>query len=266
LNRQGRVLNLLRSARNLVRRCIIAPADHLTSAILDKSRPGPPPTIVQYWDRNAPPEVVRWMQTWERGPCARWFAYRCFDDDSALRFLEENYDARVVSAWRQCGVAAMKADFLRYCFLYRYAGLWADADLGCLRNLYPLYRHLDRGLLFSAPGRSPDGMRLVNWFLAVTRPEDPLLKLVIERCLHNIENRIGNNVHTVTGGGLLTALHRSPDALIRSLFEGYKIIPAVSLRTAMTRAGGLEYKATEAHWTIAQRHGSIFANAGNDSD
>ena len=199
------------------------------------------------------------MTTWQRGKCSRWFDYLRFDDASAREFIRENYGKRALSAYGTCAVPAMKADFFRYCYLHVHGGLWIDADLQCIGNLYPLLCSCGRGVIAAGTDDRTKGVRLLNGVLMVRYRQDPLMAAMIDRCMHNIEHRIANNVNVVTGPGAMTNLLRTQP----TLFAGYRIVPF--RRLTLRYVWGLAdpaYKRTGTHWTRWQRERSIFADDG----
>jgi len=219
------------------------------------------PAIVQFWDGEPPGDVLKLMETWRTGPCSRSFRYERFDDAAASEFIRLNFDQRTVDAFRQCAVPAMRADFFRYCYLHKNGGIYVDADMACLRNLRELCKGLDRGLLFTRPAKLPrKGFRIPNGFMIITNKEDRLLAEVLSVAIKNIENRISNSVWDVTGPGIMTKLHNQQNRETSELFAGFKIVSEKDVRKFVNFCGGLSYKTSDRHWTIAQKSRSIFVD------
>jgi len=251
---------LARGARGIFRRWVIGPADEATSRFRARDEAAERPPLIQFWDEAPPADVLKLMSTWKYGPGARWFSYDCFDDGAAREFIRENYDSRTLGAYLQCAVPAMKSDFFRYCYLHARGGVWVDADVGCVRSLYPLFSALERGLLCVRPAQMPGRIRLVNWLLVVKKPGDRLFERIIADCIRNIEERSSNNIHVVTGGGVSTSLYHSQDAHERALFDGFRIVQASNLTSYVSLVDDLAYKTTSRHWTIVQKERSIFSD------
>lgn len=224
------------------------------------------PVIIQYWHSATPPGDVReLMQTWEMA-AAEGFAYRRFDDASALDLIRENYDTRTARAYLSCGVPAMRADFFRICALLTSPGIYVDADMrrtGIGRRfsfwkdkpepLLPLYERLERGLLFKRD------VRVANGFMIVKQVQDILLQAILATAIENIETRNSNNVYLVTGPGIATKWLRK-HGTSHPYFKGFEFWTADELRPYMRMVGRLPYKGTVDHWVNAQQIGSIFSN------
>lgn len=222
--------------------------------------------IIQYWHSATPPDDVRkLMQTWEMA-AAEGFAYRRFDDASALDFIRKNYDRRTERAYLACGIPAMRADFFRICALSMSPGIYVDADMRRTgigghfpfwkdksEPLLPLYERLERGLLFKRD------VRVANGFMMVKRVQDILLRAILTASIENIERRSSNNVYLVTGPGIATKWLRE-HGTSHPYFKGFELWTADELRPYMRMVGKLPYKGTNDHWVNAQQIGSIFSN------
>src|SRR5579871_765864 len=152
------------------------------------------PAIVQYWHSSVPPDdVAELMQTWEMS-ASEGFAYRRFDDVSALAFIRANHESRAANAYLSCAVPAMKADFFRVCFLAIHPGIYVDADMRRTgvghrpfflkdrpTSLLSLYSGLERGLLFKRD------TRIANGFIMIKRSHDILLQAILQTAIENIE-------------------------------------------------------------------------------
>jgi mannosyltransferase OCH1-like enzyme len=222
------------------------------------------PVIVQYWHSGVPPdEVGELMQTWEVA-AGEGFAYKRFDDVSALDFIRANYDRRIVEAYTSCGVPAMRADFFRICALLMFPGIYVDADMrrtGVGRRLFflkdksepllPLYERLERGLLFKRDAR------VANGFIIVKQAQDFLLGAMLAAAVENIEKRCSNNVYLVTGPGIATKWLMNLGTS-HPYFRGFEFWTADDLLPYMRMVGKLPYKRSGDHWVNAQQIGSIF--------
>ena len=224
------------------------------------------PMIVQYWHSGVPPvEVAELMQTWESAR-AEGFAYRCFDDASAMDFLRAHYDRRTVAAYASCGVPAMRADFFRICALLTSPGIYVDADMrrtgagyrpffkkDKLVPLLPLWERLERGLLFKRDAR------VANGFMIVKQTQDILLQAILAAAVENIESRSSNNVYLVTGPGIATKW-LAKLGVLHAYFRAFEFWTADDLAPYVRLVGRLPYKRSDDHWVNAQQVGSIFVN------
>lgn len=209
-----------------------------------------PIRLVQYWDTGSPPaEVADLMRTWADDTS---FKYSVYDREAAISFLEANFPARVVAAFRKCRFPAMQADLFRYCVLLVGGGVYVDADTSNGGGLAEMVLGCARGCLMNRQSK------IANDFLYFTDPGDPLLTAVIDRAVQNIETELSNNVWQVTGPGIMTSLHEDPDS--KELFEGLQILPVETVRKTVLFRWDLDYKNTEEDWRKALTSGgaSIF--------
>lgn len=223
-----------------------------------------PPILVQFWHTSPPPDVRALMDTWDTVE-GEGLEYGRFDDLSAQKFIEENFDARVCRAYLSCAVPAMKADLFRLCALLVRPGIYVDADTrrtgkrgrwrpsqrSAVSSLAELFQRLQRGLLFRR------GNRITNSFMIVRQRNDALLRTVLERAIANVEQRIANRVWLVTGPGVITNL-RNEVGEDHELFRGFEFWTEEQLAPYMGPGGPLSYKKTEDHWVLAQKARSIF--------
>lgn len=182
------------------------------------------------------------MQSWADDPN---FEYHRFNVQSADTFIEEHFDARILAAYRKCGVPAMQSDFFRYCILYVYGGVYVDVATENGAALSPLLEKERRGILLQ---RVPKKI-LPNGFMYFRAKNDRLLSAVIDQAVLNIENRLSNNVWQVTGPGILSQMyfwegrdHLFNEISIFSIFEFRKYCRFIS---------GLEYKHSKSDWRVS---------------
>jgi mannosyltransferase OCH1-like enzyme len=224
------------------------------------------PSIVQYWHSEPPVEVGELMDTWQMA-AEQDFEYRRFNDALALDFIDRHFDGRTKRAYLACGVPAMRADVFRICALLIRPGVYVDADMkstgrgrgGSVARptpmpLLPLYSKFGRGILLRR------GERIANGFMIVKAAWDPLLRVLLDRAVNNIERRISNNVCAVTGPWIITRLWRELGPL-HTLFNGFEMLTVDELSPYVRMIGNLQYKKTTDHWVVAQRGRSIFIDA-----
>lgn len=212
-----------------------------------------PIPLFQFWhDPNPPEEVAELMRTWEEDAD---FDYRRFDHDSADAYLVQHYDEKVVSAYRQCGVPAMQADFFRYCVVLRESGVYVDADTYNGGGLGPLCRSVERGIMMQR------GPKITNDFFFFKESGDPMLEYAVRRATRNIEQRISNNVHRVTGPSIFIRLWTAESEESRKLFDGIDVISNKELRKIVRPQWKMDYKEQESDWRHAKKQNiSIFTD------
>jgi mannosyltransferase OCH1-like enzyme len=129
------------------------------------------------------------------------FEYNFYTDEDCEQFIKNNFDENTYKAYMKCPIPVMKADLWRYCIIYKYGGIYADADTVCLKD--PSIFLEKRSYLVCIP---ENNVHLCNWIFAA--PEgSPILKSIIdlsvERILNNFEKK-QHMVHYYTGPGVFT--------------------------------------------------------------
>ena len=119
-----------------------------------------------------------------------------YDDADCLRFIRENYDAKILQAFQSIHPAygAARADFFRYLLLYRVGGVYLDIKSGCRKPFDQLLRDDDEFLL--SHWRDPkDGFHpkfgisseFQQWHI-MARAGHPFLSAVISHVRDNLRN------------------------------------------------------------------------------
>jgi hypothetical protein len=152
-----------------------------------------PPQIFQTWrDENRTPEMLAAQKTFQE---QQGYIYRCFTDAQCYSFLETEYGEKYKKAYALLAPGAYRADFWRYCMLYKFGGVYADAKTTLFRPLDEILRPQDELVLV----RDIPSKCLLNGFFAC-RPRHPLLKIVIDMVLERIEGReYGEDPLDITG-------------------------------------------------------------------
>lgn len=166
---------------------------HSFFAVREPTTPSLP--IVQFWHSPSPPlYIAEAMQSFGRLNPER--PHLVFDAQSAERFVSEHFGSRELAAFQACGPAAMQADYLRYCAIFQFGGIWADASFTCVKNLTPLLKSPFDAELFRA--FSPMFL-LSNNLFAFSSPRHPFLRLVLDLVTELIEQRWDGTVWHTSG-------------------------------------------------------------------
>ena len=67
------------------------------------------------------------------------YEYRFISDKSGLKLLKDNFEGKVVEAYLKLNLGAAKGDFLRYCALYLYGGVYLDLDASITTKIKEFY-------------------------------------------------------------------------------------------------------------------------------
>src|SRR5207302_5383153 len=89
-----------------------------------------PTTIMQFWDNASaiPADVSECLDSWRSAAAAAGLTYTLFDDASAERCIASSLGSGFADAFTRCPHPAMRSDYFRLCYIFRYGGLYVDAD------------------------------------------------------------------------------------------------------------------------------------------
>lgn len=95
---------------------------------------------------------------------------------------------------------AQKVDYYRIALLYKYGGIWIDADVIIMKDLKPIFDKLEEGydyVGFGCTGYQCNNgyMKPSNWVIG-TRPFSPLMKLCLDKLDKKLNLRNKNNKTT----------------------------------------------------------------------
>lgn len=128
------------------------------------------------------------------------YEYRYFDNKASRKYLKKEFGSRYLNAYDDLIPGAYKADFFRYCFLYRTGGVYLDTGMVSNKSLRNVIRPEDE---FISPEDNGCG-GIYNAFMCAV-PNHPILKIAVETCLHNIERKfMGKNILEITGPDMLS--------------------------------------------------------------
>jgi mannosyltransferase OCH1-like enzyme len=114
------------------------------------------------------------------------FEYVFHDDEQADRFMLNNFKGRIYNWYKKLPLPVMKGDLWRYCILYKYGGIYADADTVLLCNPN-LFIKNDVDIIFS-PEPLPYGhTQFCQWVWSVP-PNSPILKIIIDICIKRLQD------------------------------------------------------------------------------
>lgn len=117
-----------------------------------------------------------------------------YDDNDCDTFIKNNFDDRVYRAFKKINdcYGAMKADFFRYCVLYKIGGIYLDIKSSINIPIFSLIMPDDICLL-DIPRNDLEPWRKNNptyeqWLL-IFAPQHPYLQSMIQLMVHYIENK-----------------------------------------------------------------------------
>lgn len=88
-----------------------------------------PKVIIQFWHDgdNIPKDVYDCIKSWEILK-KKGFTFKLFDDKSARKFIQENFEPKFLKAYLKCHHPAMRCDYFRLCYIYLNGGFYLDCD------------------------------------------------------------------------------------------------------------------------------------------
>lgn len=230
-----------------------------------------PRQIIQFWNdiKAILPDVQVCIDSWKA--CENYgFNRLLFDDNSARNFIASNYEHHYEEAFAFCRHPAMRADYFRLCYIYRYGGFYVDADdvykgvditpwfnNGKLK-IQPLCYDTSTDLMvntenFIAHNKySSNLIYYVNNDPLIAPPNHPLIHIALERCTTKLLESGGKtrDIQSTTGPRNLTA------SLVRYLLES---VPTDDFKDVMLIDNWdmvsepkwpLEYRKDKRNWRI----------------
>lgn len=151
------------------------------------------------------------------------FKFCFYNDEQCETFIKTNFDDKVYNAYIKLNKAygAMRADFFRYCILYKIGGVYLDIKSMITKPLYSIINPDDICIL-DIPRTDLEPWRKDNptyeqWLLIFAR-HHPYLKHMIDQMVNDIEN----NYQPSINGYEMTSKYKvllltGPDAFTRAI-------------------------------------------------
>jgi hypothetical protein len=151
-----------------------------------------PKVIYQTWKtKDINPEVkqvINKMMMINKG-----YKHEFYDDNDIEIFLKENFPPNVYNCYSRINIGASKADFWRYCVLYKYGGVYIDIDSTLLKPIDDLLTPEVQCLVT----REKNPGMFNNWIIACEK-EHPIMRMAIDICCLNIYNGTATNAVELT--------------------------------------------------------------------
>lgn len=145
------------------------------------------------------PKILNAMKSWTQ--FANGFKYSFYDNNMCDTFMKNNFGTKINKAYFSLPLGVMKADLWRYCIIYKYGGIYADADTIC--KIHPNI-FINESYLTVAP--EPGHNYFCQWAFSAP-PGSPILRSIIELSVDRILtlNKGDNiNIHYLTGPAVFT--------------------------------------------------------------
>ena len=156
-------------------------------------------------------------------------------------FIEQHFPGRIAELYSRLTIGAAQADLWRLVVLYKYGGIYMDIDA---HLIWPLSRIIPTGAteLFL---RYKDGAA-TNYFIA-SKPENPVIKALINEVLHRIETSQGNNIYEITGPAVFQAVLSEHE-------HNWRFSQHTCLQGNFTNKFFQYIDKPEGHWTLEQKN------------
>ena len=175
-NRRAHALAPKHGGKTISRPSDRSPASHCNATI--------PNVVVQTWHKplsQVPAKVIGTIRRATEG-----FKYEYYTDDACISFLRREYSESHADVFRDLPCGAHKADFFRYCYLYKRGGVYMDIDLEALVPLRHSLRSLPPGTLVTCLDAGRSG--IFQAFLAAP-PRHPIFpELIAAFFAHRVRN------------------------------------------------------------------------------
>lgn len=148
--------------------------------------------IFQTWKSKTelPANFAYWQQTFK--DLHPNYQYRLWDDADNRAFIEKNFPW-FLERYDSFPAEIYRADAVRYFFLYRFGGIYADLDTECLRNLDPLLTGGD--VILGRMGSNPAFEHSIPNAFMMSKPRQEFWLFVISL----ICDTVGERPEYVTG-------------------------------------------------------------------
>ena len=152
---------------------------------------------------NSKEKVLNAMHSWMK--YSYKFNYKFYTNEMCEEFMQNNFSEDIYNAYMKLPefIPVLRADLWRYCIIYKYGGIYADADTICLIDPDILLN--DDALLVCAP--EYDNVHLCQWIFSAPA-NSPILKSIIDlsvkRILETNEIKGEHIIHYLTGPGVFT--------------------------------------------------------------
>ena len=151
-----------------------------------------PKIIHQTWSsKEENHSIDKLRDTWiKKNP---HFLYHYYDDNDIHAYIEEHFDEHTLHCYNRIVNGSLKADFFRYCVLYKEGGVYIDVDIACLVPLDDLF-DLDNMDVITATDycRIQRSDRIYQGFLGGSQ-HCPLFMNMIEQICNSMDKDLFKN-------------------------------------------------------------------------
>jgi mannosyltransferase OCH1-like enzyme len=154
------------------------------------------------------------------------YDFKFFDDDMCDKFIKDNFDEKTYKAYNKINpkLGAMKADFWRYCVLYKNGGIYLDIKIRITMNLDTIITDQDTCIFMPphqvGPVRIKNNIPVYEQWLLIFEPKHIYLEEMIKKITDDILNEYNPSTDILSYEGCSVIKHKvlhvtGPDALAR---------------------------------------------------
>lgn len=125
------------------------------------------------------------------------YKFLLYNDEDIDQFIRTNYSGEIYECFKMLDVGAAKADFWRYCILYKTGGIYLDIDSQIVGKIDEMIENEKEAII----SREKNQCFFCQWMM-VFPPNHVILKKTIELACLRIKNKACNNIVHVTGPGV----------------------------------------------------------------
>jgi len=142
-----------------------------------------PKNLFMLWEKKLPPVMYEYyLNLKKENPD---FNIEIKDENDCRKFIQENFDKKVLDAYNCLIPVAYKSDLARLCYLYKLGGIYLDTKFvpvnGTKLSHLITKDHFVRDVDYSGSG-------IYNGFM-VSHPNNPLLLKIINEIVANVNNK-----------------------------------------------------------------------------
>ena len=117
------------------------------------------------------------------------YEYYLFDNNDTEFFIKENFDEKVLKAYKSIIPGGFKADLWRYCILYKYGGFYCDVDMICMNGFDKLIQNNEECIFTIDHNLNGKNLKfdIYNAFIGII-PNHPIMKNCIDKIVDNVLN------------------------------------------------------------------------------
>ena len=150
----------------------------------------------EYIDNNS--KLKSAQKSWKK---QSGYSYHFYNNDDCDTFMKNEFPD-IYSIYKNLPKPVMKADMWRYCIIYKYGGIYADADTVCVHNNIDEILNIESSQLIGVPENS---VHMCQWIFSAPKGSlilKHVIDLIVERSVEaNIDEHY---IHYKTGPGVFT--------------------------------------------------------------